>query len=167
VIFGSQIGGKSSKNRFKIGWKNQWIFVRILESFFLDFLCFLALLGTRKTSKNDGRGVIFFDFRDLRFEIDSNVFWDHFWEDFWIESRSQILQKSCKNAIKKTFRFYHDFLLILIGFGGAFWPSGGSIFEKKNAWKIVATFWWFLRCLRRAHRVGLEAPQGSFFYTRI
>ena len=99
------MGGKSSKNRFEIGWKNRQIFVRILESFFLDLLCFSAPLGTRKSSQNDGRGVILFDFRDLRFEIDSNVFFDHFWEDLGVENRRQIMKKSCQNGVKKTLRF--------------------------------------------------------------
>ena len=50
-------------------------------------------------------GVSFFDFRDLRFEIDSNVFFDHFGEEFGVENRPQIMKKSCENDGKKHLDF--------------------------------------------------------------
>ena len=67
--------------------------------FLLIFYAFRHVLEQEKVAKTMGEVCVFF-FRDLRFEIDSNVFLDHFWEDLGVENRSQIMKNQAKMMCK-------------------------------------------------------------------
>ena len=158
---GRKIQQKSLQNQLK----KSIDFCTHLGIVFLDFLCFSAPLGTRKTSKNDW-GVPFFDFLVWRFEIDSNVFLDFFGRIFG----SKVDPKSWKNHAKMVLKKRLDFNSIFWWFCADLGGHLGRLeapFSRKIFWKIVSKFWWFFTSLRWERRHGLEAPQGSFFYTRI
>ena len=83
---GSQVGGKSMKKSIPNRLKTRYIFVCILESIFVDFLCFQYLLQ----QENDER-CHFLDLLHFDFKIDFNLFWGHFLIDFGVENRCKIL----------------------------------------------------------------------------
>ena len=69
--------------------------VMILLVFSQTFMLF-GTSGNKKNQQKRKEGCHFFDFRDLRFEIDSNVFLDHFGGIFGLK----VDPKSCKNHVK-------------------------------------------------------------------
>lgn len=130
------------------------------------FKCFSASLGTRKTSKNDVRGVIFVIFGICGSRSIPTCFWIIFGR-IW---GSKVDPKSLKNHAKMVFKKRLDLNTIFWWFcadlGGCFGRLEAP-FSNKIAWKIVSKFWWFFTSLWVERRPGLEAPQGSFFYIRI